>query len=211
MLQPNIPPTAEMCISNENKAETIWEPYSTSKSWTLTSGDGLKTVYFRIRLDSNSAPLQVQFGNIILDTTAPLLELMSPSINETGWGSSFFQVDWMATDAGSGVNHAEVSLDNGEWIDVGTKTTFNFTGLSNGTHVFAIRVVDNAGNSQTILKNVTVNVTSPTSTPTPSSTLLEGGLTAWFIAGLVAVAVLIAVATVIVFKRRKEGKGVKRS
>jgi hypothetical protein len=209
--QPNIPSTAEMCIKNNNQAETIWEPYSTSKNWTLTSGDGLKTVYFRIRLDSSSTPLQLQFGNIILDTTAPLLELTSPSINETGWGSSFLQVDWMATDAGSGVNHAEVSLDNGGWIDVATQTTFNFTGLSNGQHTFAIRAVDNAGNSQTTSKSVTVNVTSPTPTPTPSSTSLDGGIITWLIAGAIAAAVAIAVAAVIVSKRKKEAKGAKRS
>jgi large repetitive protein len=204
-----VPSTAEMRISNYNQTEAIWEPYSTVKSWTLTSGDGLKTVYFRIRLDSNSAPSQVQFGNIILDMTPPLLEITSPLINETGLDSSFFQVNWRATDAGSGVNHAEVSLDNGKGIDVGTIATFNFTELTNGTHTFVIRVVDNAGNSQTTSKSVTINVTSSTPTPTSSSTSLEGGLTMWLIVGGIAAAVAIAVVRVLM--SRKELKGTRRS
>lgn len=217
-LQPNIPSTAEMCIQNSNQTETIWEPYSTSKNWTLTSGDGFKMVSFKIRLDSNSTPLQAQLAFIILDMTPPLLTVTSPSINETSWGSSSLQVDWIARDAASGVSHAEVSLDNGEWIDVGTKTTYNFTGLSNGTHTIAIRVVDNAGNSQTASRSVTVNITS--STPTPSSTLLsptptspsnslEGGLITWLIVGIAAAAVATA-AIVFVYRTRKKPKATKR-
>lgn len=36
---------AQMHFSNDNTDWTGWEPYSDSKTWTLTAGDGAKTVY----------------------------------------------------------------------------------------------------------------------------------------------------------------------
>lgn len=125
-------------------------------------------------------------------------------------------MDWFATDASSGVNHNEISLDNGEWINVATKTNYTFTGLSDGTHMIAIMVVDNADNSQTASRSITVNVTSSTPQPTstspsstPTSTLLEGGLTTWLVAEIMAVAIATT-AIVIGYRMRKKSKAAKR-
>lgn len=52
----NISNVSEMSISNDfSFSGAVWEPYAVSKSWTLTAGAGLKTVYIRFR---NS------FGNV---------------------------------------------------------------------------------------------------------------------------------------------------
>jgi hypothetical protein len=220
-IQTDIPSTAEMCIQNSNSNLTIpvWEPISTSKNWTLTSGDGLKAVFFSIRLDSNSNPLPAQIAIIMLDTTPPLLDVVSPTVNETVWGSSSLQAAWSARDMYSGVNHAEVSLDGDGWIDVGNQTTYSFTGLSDGTHTIAVMVVDNAGNSQTVSRSFTVNLSSsvPTSAPTsfsptssPKSTLPEGGSVTWLITGIAAAAVVIA-AIIIVYRAWKKSKATKRA
>ncbi len=40
---------AQMRISNDNNAWTAWEPFATSKSWTLPGGNGTKRVYVQYR------------------------------------------------------------------------------------------------------------------------------------------------------------------
>lgn len=204
-IQPNIPSPAWMCIQNSNQTAVIWEPYSTSKIWNLTSGDGFKMVYFRIRSGSNNTVSQPQFAVILLDTTPPSLNITSPP-NDTILDSSSLQVNWSTRDMASGLNCSEVSLDNGEWIIVGNRTTYDFTGLAYGNHTIAIRAVDNAGNFETASTSVTVNVISPT--PTPSGTGPVGGIVTWLIAAIAGVAVATA-AIAIVYVMRKRSKAAK--
>ncbi len=47
---------SEICFSNDGSTWTPWEPFATTKEWTLTDGNGVKTVYFKVRGDSESAP-----------------------------------------------------------------------------------------------------------------------------------------------------------
>lgn len=48
-------PVAKMCISNTNTCSS-WVPYATSKFWTLTAGNGVKTVniWFRDKFDNDT-------------------------------------------------------------------------------------------------------------------------------------------------------------
>ena len=48
-------PVAKMCISNTNACSS-WVPYATSKAWTLTAGNGVKTVnvWFRDKFDNDT-------------------------------------------------------------------------------------------------------------------------------------------------------------
>jgi len=51
-----------MSFSNDGESWSTWEPYAASRSWQLTNGDGLKTVYSRVK---NSANL---LSDIVSDT-----------------------------------------------------------------------------------------------------------------------------------------------
>jgi uncharacterized protein (TIGR02145 family) len=47
---------AEMILSNSSDfRDSNWESYSTSKSWTLTSGAGQKTVFMKVKYDSSES------------------------------------------------------------------------------------------------------------------------------------------------------------
>jgi hypothetical protein len=47
----------DMSFSNDGSTWSAWQPYATSAPWTLSSGDGLKTVYARFRdLAGNVSP-----------------------------------------------------------------------------------------------------------------------------------------------------------
>ena len=65
---------ASMQFSNDGVNYSAEEPFSTTKSWALASGDGIKTVYARFRDQSlpagNLYPPVV--ANIMLDTTSPV-------------------------------------------------------------------------------------------------------------------------------------------
>ncbi|TKJ47080.1 hypothetical protein CEE34_05580 [Candidatus Aerophobetes bacterium Ae_b3a] len=61
---------AQMHFSNDNASWSSWESYSSSRSWTLSSGDGEKTVYVQFK-DSVGNLSETYSDTIILDTTSP--------------------------------------------------------------------------------------------------------------------------------------------
>jgi hypothetical protein len=63
-----------MRISNDGVFDSEpWEAYAETKSWTLTSGNGVKTVYVRFRSTSGGESDTIT-ATIIFDTTAPLIK-----------------------------------------------------------------------------------------------------------------------------------------
>lgn len=63
--------TLNMSISNDGVFDTEpLEVFSASKSWTLTAGDGVKTVYVQFK-DGSGNPTGTYSDTIILDATAP--------------------------------------------------------------------------------------------------------------------------------------------
>ena len=68
----------QMSLSNDNVTYTAPEPYASNKTWTLTSGDGQKTVYAKFGDASNLWSPPVHDG-IMLDTTPPVITITSPT------------------------------------------------------------------------------------------------------------------------------------
>ncbi len=56
----------EMCFSNDSTTWTAWEPLASTKAWMLTDGNGLKTVYIKLRGNGETTPVST---TITLDTT----------------------------------------------------------------------------------------------------------------------------------------------
>jgi len=48
---------AEMRVSNDNSTWSTWEPYATTKAWTLSGGTGTKTVYVQFKDQSENISL----------------------------------------------------------------------------------------------------------------------------------------------------------
>ena len=61
----------EQRFSNDNVTWTAWEPFAATRPWTLSAGDGTKTVYVRYK-DVAGNESAVISDNIILDTTGPV-------------------------------------------------------------------------------------------------------------------------------------------
>ncbi len=67
---------AEMKFSNDNINYSIPEAYAASKAWTLTPGDGTKTVYARFK-DNAGNWSSAYSDTIVLDAIPPSLHARS--------------------------------------------------------------------------------------------------------------------------------------
>jgi hypothetical protein len=145
-----------MCISNTTSC-TSRETYTTSKSRTLTAGDGTKTVYVRFQDIAGNVSSQYS-DTIILDTTAPTISTVGKSTTAPTNGSVIVTVT--ATDnGGAGLATEPYSFDNGSiWQAATTKT---FTANTNGT----IKVRDALGNTSSTDFSITnIDTTAPYAT-----------------------------------------------
>ncbi len=73
----------EMCFSNDGTNWSAWEPYVADKAWTLSPGNGTKTVYARVR---DGATVYEASDTIVLNTTCPwedTLELTGGTVTGT--------------------------------------------------------------------------------------------------------------------------------
>jgi hypothetical protein len=145
----------QMCISNTDTCSS-WITYATSKSWTLTAGEGTKTVYAWFKDGVGNANTSPYSDTIILDTTAPTNGTLAATP-----GTAQVSLNWSGfSDALCGINnyklvvstggYPNVSCTNGEVIYSGAGTSKIHTGLTNGTtYYYRVCAVDNAGNLST--------------------------------------------------------------
>lgn len=79
--------------SASTESSASWETFNTSKSLTLTTGDGTKTVYMKVRDDVGNESATVS-ATISLDTSAPVPTITGPDVNRiskvTGFNESSF-------------------------------------------------------------------------------------------------------------------------
>ncbi len=85
------PDAVQMRFKNESGSWSAWQAYATSKAWTLSSGDGLKTVYVQFKDIAGNASSS-RISDIILDTTPPAVSIGSPSVSSTASGPVTYQI-----------------------------------------------------------------------------------------------------------------------
>ena len=151
----------QMCFSNDALTWSNWEPYHTTKSWAVLSGDGTKNVY--VQYQNNAGLASTTLSTISLDTVTPIA---NAGLDQTVYVGTKVSFD------------ASKSTDN-----IGIITySWNFGDQSNGngiapTHTFmqsekytvTLIVYDVAGNNAS--SSISVNVQpqpSPTPSPSPS-------------------------------------------
>ncbi len=76
----------EMHFSNDGVTWSAYQPYATSAAWTLTAGDGAKTVYAQFRdADGNQSAVASDTITLALpDTTSPTVTKTTPKNNAKG-------------------------------------------------------------------------------------------------------------------------------
>ncbi len=139
---------------------------------------------------------QVASVDFVVDTAPPTVSMSSPSEDAIVTSSSV-EVAWAATDEISGIDHFEVSLDDGTPVVLsGTASGHTLSDVSDGSHTVTVTAFDRAGNSFTVSVDFTVDtgIFSPTG-PYGSGPLIS------VVVGVVAAAALI----VVVMLRRRRG------
>jgi len=111
--------TQMMVSENSGFSGASWETYSTSKSFTLSTGDGTKTVYvkFKDSVDNTSSSVS---DTIILDTANPTLGSFVSPRDYTKDDNKPTLTFKKATDSTSDISSYSVSLDSGKYKNYST-------------------------------------------------------------------------------------------
>ena len=171
---------AEMRFSNDNSIWSKWETYSTSKSWTLKSGEGLKTVF--VQYKDLSGLISSYSSSTTLDTTKPVANAgQNQTVNQG------YQVTFNANKSTDNKGLSSYTWNFGDGSQ-GSGITATHIYTNPGNYTVRLTVQDNAGNSATTTTTVLVK---PTVQETRSYT------------NEIAVAMLATAGALIVFFRRK--------
>ena len=145
--------------------------YSASVSYTLSSGEGSKTIYAWYK-DAAGNVSSTANATITLDTTVPTVTISSPTSNSTYTStSSTISLGGSASDSSSGISSVAWSNDRGgNGTATGTASwTVSSISLSSGDNVITVTAKDGANNSGTDTLQVTYNTSSTVGTPTVST------------------------------------------
>jgi len=137
---------------NSGGSWTSWQSCTSTKPWTLSSGDGTKTVYYQVR--DKAGNIREVSDTIILDTTPPPAPVISSSTHpdENKWYCNRNPTfTWTTPSDSSGIACYSYTLDlsSSTTPDTTCDTTGNsksYTNLAYGTWYFHVRAKDNAGN-----------------------------------------------------------------
>ncbi len=149
--------TYMMISNNTNFSGASWESYATTKSWTLSSTDDTKTVYFKAKDNAVGDQGSTAYANIasavsdtiILDTSAPTVTPQSPSSGSTITTTNP-TIRATLSDTGSGINTSAVTMT----LDGASVTPTNITEalvryvsstISTGLHSVSVAATDYAG------------------------------------------------------------------
>ncbi|WP_198360488.1 Ig-like domain-containing protein [Thermincola potens] len=162
---PNAGIVSMMRFSNDGVNWGPWEAYMTGRDWSLTEGDGLKTVYVQFR-DSYGNISGVASDTINLDTTPPQLTLnavVSPTnVNsQTVNGNVYDQnsatvfVYTPDTDASDGsATVVNSTSPSGTW-------NYNIISLVPGPNSVKVTATDPAGNVTTVTSSIYYDMVVP--------------------------------------------------
>jgi hypothetical protein len=154
---------AQMCVSNTASC-TAWVAYATTKTWSLASGSGLRTVNVWFRDTWGNATATPVSASITVDSALPT----GGAVVATP-GSRSVSLSWSGfADVGTGIvgytlvsgATAPANCATGTVLSTGSATSFSHTGLTASVRVgYRVCAVDGAGN---VSGGVTV-----LATPTP--------------------------------------------
>ena len=154
-----------MQFRNEDGGWSTEEAYNTSKAWTLSVGDGTRTVGVRFKdLAGNWSP-EVK-DTIELDTTAPVVGNFIVQGGRPYYNSNTVNIEFGATDNLSGIREMYVSNDNVTWTTMPYTESFNWNLASgDGERSVYIKLVDVAGNmSFPTTRRIIIDKIKPTGT-----------------------------------------------
>lgn len=108
---------------------------------TLTDGPHIVNV----KVHDNVGNENMSSVSFTIDTTNPIVTITSP-LDDYIFNVFDVTVDWIGNDDNSGLDHYEIRIDGGTWVDVGLDKSYIFLGLTIGPHAVDVRAFDGVGN-----------------------------------------------------------------
>ncbi|MCX7571379.1 polymorphic toxin-type HINT domain-containing protein [Tumebacillus sp. DT12] len=152
-------------LRNEQLAWSADEAFTAVKQWTLSEGNGDKTVSV-VYKDASGNESAIQTDGIILDTTFPTAEMTSP--NERDYLNGTVDIAGSATD--NDLQEYTLSYGAGttptQWTEIAKKTevvdqnvlaSWNTAGIPTGLYTLRLEAKDKAGNVSVVSKYVYVD------------------------------------------------------
>ncbi len=143
--------------------------YTEDISYTLSSGDGGKTIYVWYKDGSENISSSAN-DSITLDTIQPTIIITSPTSSATYTSTSnVVNLDGVAFDSTSGISSVRWVNSNGESGTATGTTSWSISNVSllSGDNAITVTALDGAENTSTDTITVTYSQPTPTQTPTP--------------------------------------------
>ena len=143
-------PTHYMASESSSFSGANWLAYSPSAPFTLSSEEGVKTVY--LKLKNGVGESNVLSDTIEYDAPPPAPVISSDTHGEDIWSNSDDPVfDWTEPSDISGITGYSYELDNlssavPDTVSEGIATSKTYSDVANGTWYFHVRAQDSAGN-----------------------------------------------------------------
>ena len=132
--------------AREVKIDSLSWQNVTTDSYPVQLADGEHIISVRVTdLAGNPTECIIDF---VIDTVAPEVTISSPLMNSK-INKNDVTILFGARDEASGVDHLEVQVDGGTWVDVSHSSSYQLTGLGDGWHSVTVKAVDLAGNAAT--------------------------------------------------------------
>ena len=151
-----------MQFRNELTSWSVFEPYKTSKDWTLSPVDGLKHVWVQYKDKVGNISPAIE-DIIILDMTKPVASGLLINDDDTYTKDKAVKLNLKGTDNLTGVKDLYISNDNKDWVKMPFTEDIDWM-LSNGDGVKTVyaKITDNAGNySNVITDTIFLDTTKP--------------------------------------------------
>lgn len=182
-----VQPTQRVQVSNDAFATSSFVNYETAVPWTLSAGEGAKTVWMRYFDFAGNQSSTYNTRNITLDSAPPQSSVISPPNGLNAYVTCYtpLVIEGTASDATTAVTGVDVSLDNGVTWHAATNTGTNFSAWSYtvdtpsaGTYQIRSRASDAATNVETpgTGNTVTLNAVGPPTWTQTSKSDFESGI-----------------------------------
>jgi hypothetical protein len=151
----------EMAFSDDGVNYDPWIPFALTRSYTLPAGDGLKTVYYKVRDYANNTGFAQD--SIILDVTPPIELSIIINDDEMYTNDEDVELDLSAIDNTSGIYQMAFSTDGTTWTDWELfNTTKSYTLPSgDGPKAIYFKVSDRANNTAFTQDTIILDTISP--------------------------------------------------
>ena len=170
---------AQMNISNTNSFSAAdWTTFTTPVSWTLSAGQGNKTVYVKLKDAAGYESAAAISDTIQLDSILPVINQFRINYGQTATNAAIVVLDIDTTDEGSGPGEFSYRAAGAGWTNGPALTTgpdsstgqiqnVALTVDVNGTQTFEAQVIDTAGNTSDVaVVSIVYEQTAPDITET---------------------------------------------